>query len=97
MRRALSAFTVTALLALTSCSGFREVEGKYTVHAESIRLFGLAIPGDDLERALEIQNEEFPGSIVITQHSTPSDWTSVLGVLNNILGVTQTTITGSTN
>lgn len=95
MRRALSAFTVTALLALTSCSGFREVDGHYTVHAESFRLFGFAIPGDDQARALEIYEEEYPGSMVVTQHSTPADWTSVLGVLNNLFGISQTTISGS--
>ena len=43
-----SGLVLTAIVS-TGCVGARSANGIYTVHAESVRLFGFAIPGDDQE------------------------------------------------
>ena len=88
-----SALCLTALMA-AGCKGYREAEGHFTVHAESFRIFGYAIPSCDQEAAAKLQAEKFPGATIVTQHSTPADWTSFWGVFGNILGFHCTTISG---
>ncbi len=89
----LSVVCLSALLA-TGCSGFREANGHFTVHAESFRIFGFAIPGDDQEAAAKLAAEKFPNATIYTQHSTPADWTSFWGVLGNIIGFHTTVVSG---
>jgi hypothetical protein len=79
------------LLTFAGCSGMREANGTFTVHAESFRFFGLVIPGDDQAKATSLVPA---GAQVISVHSTPADWTSVLGVLGNLFGFHSTQISG---
>jgi len=83
-----------ASLLATSCSGFREANGSFTVHAESFRLFGLAIPSCDQDAAATPTAEKFPNATIVTQVSTPADWTSFWGVLGNIASFNATIISG---
>jgi hypothetical protein len=85
------------LLAATGCTGTRSAGGYYTVHAESFRLFGFAIPGDDQAAAAKLHAEKFPNGAVTSNHSTPADWTSFWGVLGNLFGFHRTEISGKTN
>ena len=89
----LAVLSICAALA-TSCSGFREANGHFTVHAESFRLFGFAIPACDQDVATKLAAEQFPGATIITQGSTPADWTSLWGVLGNIMSFNCTVISG---
>ncbi len=89
------ALCLTALVS-AGCSGTRSAGGYYTVHAESFRFFGLAIPGDDQAAAAKLQAEKYPGATVTDSVSTPADWSSVFGVLNNLFGFSFTTICGQT-
>ncbi len=82
-----------ALVGLTaSCSGLRETDSTFSAHAESFRILGFAIPGEDNAMALELVPE---GATIETIHSAPADWTSLLGALNNILGFSYTEISGT--
>ncbi len=89
------ALCLTALVT-AGCAGTRSANGYYTVHAESFRIIGFAIPGDDQEAAAKLQAEKYPGATVTTNSSTPADWTSFWGVLNNIIGFSSTSISGQT-
>ena len=87
---------LTALLVLASlsasCSGLRETDDSFSAHAESFRIVGIAIPGEDNAAAMALVPE---GATITTVHSTPADWTSFFGVLNNILGFSVTTVSGT--
>ncbi len=83
----------TFVMSLTaSCSGMRKTGDQFTTHAEAINLVGFHIPECDYTKAKSLVPQ---GSTIYTVTSTPTDWTSVLGVLNNIVGVSQTQISGS--
>lgn len=87
---------VAGVAMLTSCVGMRQAEGQFTVHAESFRFVGIAIPGDDQAAAAKMVQEQFPNATQISSSSTPADWTSFWGVLGNIIGLHQTVISGKT-
>ena len=78
---------------MVGCSGIRTADGHYTVHAECLRIVGFAIPCDDQAKAASLVPE---GATVLTEISTPADWTSVWGVLGNLLGLHYTFIAGDT-
>ena len=96
IRKSLTLALCAATLTFAGCSGMRQANGMYTVHAESFRIFGFAIPGDDQEAAAKLHAEHFAKGTVITSHSTPADWTSFWGVLGNIMGFHGTVISGKT-
>ena len=80
-----------ALLPLaTSCVGVRSTGDKHSVHAEAFRFLALTIPGDEQEKEWARVPE---GAEVISARSSPSDWTSVVGVLSNLFGFSSTEIT----
>ncbi|MFT4539022.1 MAG: hypothetical protein ACI835_001460 [Planctomycetota bacterium] len=80
-----------ALIPLASgCVGVRSSGDQHTVHAEAFHLLGLTIPGDENPKAWAKVPE---GAEVITVRSSPSDWTSVVGVLSNLFGFSSTEIT----
>ncbi len=79
------------LLALASCSGVRTRGDNFTAHGDSLNLLGFQIPGDDYEAALKRVPE---GAQIHTVSSAPSDWDSVLGVINRIIGIGYTEISG---
>ncbi len=86
MKKLLAVLMVAGMVACfaTGCSGVRQSQGTYVAHATSFHLFGLKIPGDSLEMA----EAQVPASAKSKQTimAAPSDWTSVTGVLNNIIG-----------
>jgi hypothetical protein len=83
---------VVFIIALNACSGFRKTDKNFYSHAESIRLLGYSIPADDQIRAREL----VPADATITSvRTTPADWTSVLGILGNVLWIAQTEISGT--
>ena len=80
------------LLTLMGCSGMRTADGKFSTHAESIRILGYSIPADDQKRAAEL----VPASAKIESiDSTPADWTSLVGIIGNIFWPHQTRISGT--
>ena len=84
----------TVVLSLTaSCSGMRKSGDQYTVHAEAFNIVGFQIPECDYAKA----NSMIPkGASVHTVSTTSNDWTSVIGVINKIVGFSETQISGST-
>lgn len=92
-RTFLSAALCVASLTLAGCSGMRSAENHFTVHAESFRIFGFAIPGDDQAAAAKMVPA---GANITTSYSTPADWHSFWGVLGNIMGFHSTVIAGTT-
>jgi hypothetical protein len=82
----------TVLAICVGCSGMRKTDHAFYTHAESFRVLGYSIPGDDQARARVL----VPGDAEITSvRSTPADWTSLLGILGNILWIHQTEIGGT--
>ena len=81
---------------LLACAGIRRTPDTFYVHAESVRVLGFAIPGDDAAAAWKLlAEEEAPaGAVIKSVTSTPADWTSLVGALGNILWIHQTTISG---
>jgi hypothetical protein len=77
---------------LSGCAGIRETNNQFSTHAECLRVVGFPIPADDQAAARNLVPRN--GKIT-TIDSTPTDWTSVEGVLNNIIGFTETTISGT--
>ncbi len=85
--------TIVAL-ALSSCTGMRRSGDQFSAHAESFNILGLQIPEDDYKNAMK----QVPaGAEIHTIESTPNDWTSVIGGLNKILGISITRISGKTS
>jgi hypothetical protein len=80
------------LFGLSACSGVRHSGKTFSVHAESIKILGYSIPGDDQARANELVPE---GAKIETVTVSPADWTSVLGFIGNFLWIAQTNITGT--
>lgn len=94
MRRILFPLCVLALLSISACSGYRTSDnGQTTVHAECVRLFGFAIPGDDQRMAADLAAQHIEGQPV-TQAASPADWTSLFGIFGNIFGIHQTIMSG---
>jgi len=60
-----------------------------TSHAESFNIVGISVPANDYEEAWSQVPE---GATVHSVSSSPKDWTSVLGFLNNLMGFTTTQI-----
>jgi len=75
---------------ILGCVGTRQSGEIATVHAESFHLFGLTIPNRDLDLAWDEVPE---GAEIVTVASDPLDWTSAVGILNNLFGFTATQIT----
>jgi hypothetical protein len=81
--RMLALVVLLALLgALVGCSGIRQTGDTFVTHGESFHLFGLMIPGDELELA---KGEVPAGATQVTVVAAPADWSSVTGVINRIL------------
>lgn len=95
-RTFLSAALCIASLTLAGCSGMRQADGMYTVHAESFRFFGISIPHDDQAAAAQMNAANFGTGTVTSSHSTPADWTSFCGILGNIFSFHSTVISGKT-
>lgn len=83
----------SSLLVLSACSGMQKSGNTFTAHAESFNIIGFQIPGGQYEKALSMVPQ---GADVHTITSNPTDLTSGLGVLNRILGVSYTEVSGKT-
>lgn len=80
---------LSLLLLTASCAGTRTVGDRNLVHAEAFNLFGWQFPHDDQAAAWSRVPE---GADVHTVTTSPRDWSSVLGVLNNLFWFTGTQI-----
>ena len=78
------------LACLASCAGTRENGAHVTAHAEAFNVFTIALMGNDYDAAWESVPE---GANVISVASSPRDWTSLMGIFSQIMGVTSTQIT----
>ena len=79
---------------LSGCSGITHNKDVYISHAESFYIIGFQVPGNTKDRVMELVPE---GATVETIQSTNSDTTSVLGVLNRIIGIDYVQIGGINN
>ena len=95
MRRLLtsSAFCFGVVI-LSGCSGITHNKDVYISHAESFYIIGFQVPGNTKDRVMELVPE---GATVETIQSTNSDTTSVLGVLNRVIGIDYAQIGGINN
>lgn len=83
-----------AMVASTACSGVRTTDQTYSAHAESFNILFLQIPGGDTQqRAMALVPE---GGEIQTISSAPKDTSSLIGVINRIIGIDITFINGST-
>ena len=84
MKKALLALTAGMfLMGMTGCSGITQNGKVFAAHGESFNLFGLQIPGDPMKLA----QEQVPANAEVnTVAAMPDDTTSVLGILNRIMG-----------
>jgi hypothetical protein len=86
--------TLIAAALLSGCAGIRETNNQFTTHAECFRFIGNAIPADDQAAARALVPAG--AKVKITNlGSTPADWTSVLGIIGNVIGFHSTTISGT--
>jgi len=74
------------------CAGVRTADETYVAHGTAFHFFGIKLPGDSLEMA----EKQVPSNAKTKQTilAGPSDWTSVLGVMNNIFGFSHAKIGG---
>lgn len=93
MRKIVVAASVLGLISLAGCSGIRQSSGTFVAHAESFRIFGLAIPGDDQQAAYNLVPR---GATVTNVSSSAADWTSLVGFFGNLFGFHGTQIGGTT-
>ncbi|MEM7168185.1 MAG: hypothetical protein AAF581_22245 [Planctomycetota bacterium] len=95
MRRLVLALLCVGLVSSVGCVGVRMSEQDATVHAECFRIFGFAIPKDDQTEARRVWEDKCGDYVETTTYSTAADWTSVCGVLGNIMGFHHTVISGN--
>ncbi|MCF4176888.1 hypothetical protein [Vibrio sp. McD22-P3] len=82
---------ILVAVGLAGCSGITHTDKAYTAHAESFNILGAQIPGNTQERAFDLVPE---GASIDTIQAANSDTTSLLGVLNRILGVDYVHVAG---
>ena len=75
---------ILGIVSLAGCSGISHNDEVYTAHAESFNIVGFQVPGNTQDRAMELVPE---GATVETIRSTNSDTSSVLGIINRIIGI----------
>ena len=86
---------IAVFINLAACAGVRTTDQAFSTHAENFNILFLQIPGGDTQkRALAMVPE---GSEITTMNSTPKDTTSLIGVLNRIIGLDITFVNGTTN
>ena len=92
VRKSLVTMCAVSLVALAGCAGVRESNGAFVAHAESFRIIGIAIPGDDQQAALD----KVPAGGKITNvTSSAADWTSFWGFFGNLFGFHMTQVGGT--
>lgn len=84
---------IAVVVSLAGCAGVRTSDQTYTAHAESFNILFLQIPGGDTQKkALALVPD---GAEIKTINATPKDMSSLIGVLNRILGIDITVINGT--
>ena len=84
---------IAVIVNLAACAGVRTSDQTYTAHAENFNILFLQIPGGDTQKkALGLVPK---GADIKTINATPKDTTSLIGVLNRILGIDITVINGT--
>lgn len=82
-----------ALTAAAACSGIRTTEYSYSAHAENLNILFLQIPGGDTQqRAMALVPA---GGEIQTITSSPKDTSSLIGVINRLIGIDITFINGT--
>jgi hypothetical protein len=82
-----------AIVSMTACSGLRTTDNSYEAHAENFNILFLQIPGGDTqERAMKLVPK---GGEITTMNSMPNDLTSLISVINRIIGIDITTMDGT--
>jgi len=85
---------LTVLFSVAACSGLRTTDDAYSAHAENFNILFLQIPGGDTQkRALALKPE---GGEIKSMASAPTDLTSLIGVINRIIGIDITVVNGTT-
>lgn len=87
-------FFVFSVLFITACSGVTHNQEVFSSHAESVNLLGLQIPGNTMIRATALVPAN---SEIKTIKATPNDTSSVVGVINRIIGIDSVKISGEMN
>ena len=85
---------ILSLAFLSGCAGIRETNNQFTTHAECFRFIGNAIPADD-QAAARALVPTGPKVSITNLNSTSADWTSITGIIGNIIGFHQTTVSGT--
>lgn len=85
-------FVLSIMVVCSGCSGIRKSDNAFYTHAESFRVLGYSIPGDDQARARMLVPAD---AQIVSVRSTPADWTSVIGIIGNILWIHETEIGGT--
>lgn len=83
---------IMPLALLCACSGIRQTNNTFSTHAESFRVLGFPIPEDDQAKARSLVPQS---AEIVSVHTTPADWTSLVGVLGNLFWFHQTNISGT--
>jgi hypothetical protein len=91
-RRLTAALGLLAMVAMVGCAGVRQTDDTFAAHASCLRIVGFAIPGDDMAAARAMVPE---GATIHTVSASAADWTSVWGILGNIIGIHCTSIAGT--
>jgi hypothetical protein len=85
----LGALALSALI-LGGCYGLHKSGKITTVHAESLHIFGLQLPGSAQDKAVSMVPK---GAELVTGASAPEDLDSFFGILNRIWGIGYSTFT----
>jgi len=81
-----------SVLFFAGCAGMRKSENSAMAHAESFNILFLQIPDGDTQKRAK---DQLPDNVEVhTMLSTPDDMTSITGILNRILGVSTTQVSG---
>ncbi|MCG9555120.1 hypothetical protein L1D16_17125 [Vibrio sp. Isolate31] len=75
---------ILGIVSLSGCSGISHNDEVYTAHAESFNIVGFQVPGSTQDRAMKLVPE---GATIETIRSTDSDTSSLIGILNRIIGI----------
>ncbi len=91
LRRGRKLFCASLVL-LLGCKGMHQTGTTFTTHAESLRILGFSIPESDHTAAAGLVPD---GAIITNVSTTPKDWSSLRGILSNLLWLHSTEIGGT--
>lgn len=81
-----------SILCISACSGIRTTEDSFATHAESFNILFLQIPPRDAQaEALAMVPQ---GGQIISMQSTPDDLSSLISIINRMLGIDYARVEG---